>query len=242
MVEIEYNDVKISVPESWDDITLGVYEKFHKQKPVTHRERVTQTALVCGIDPELLLGWPTEVFNEVVRIAGFIFKDTNTEPTPIVDVNGTPYVVPIEDELTLGAYVDADEVQKTSDAVLSNVLAIVCRPAGEKYDHRQNDERAAMFAALPVSKVLGVLGFFLHCKQALDRHTAAYSNLRELGALLPQNIGSLLKRTGGIKLSRIWPTLRYLGLMLSLKNQLRKCLRSYNTKTIRTKPKKRKGN
>lgn len=242
MVEIEYNDVKILVPQSWDDIKLGVYEKFHKQKPKTHRERVTQTAAVCGIDADLLFSWPTEVFNEVVKIAGFIFKDNTQEPTPIIEIDGVKYIVPIEDELTLGAYVDADEVQKTSDAVLSNVLAIVCRPAGESYDHRQNEARAALFADQPVSKVLGVLAFFLHCKQILDRHTAAYSNLRAMSDLLPQNISSLLKRTGGIKLSRIWPTIRYLGLMLLLKNQLRKCLRSYNTAAIKTKPKKRNVN
>ena len=41
MVQIEYNTVKIEVPESWDDITLGFYETFYTEKPETARERAS---------------------------------------------------------------------------------------------------------------------------------------------------------------------------------------------------------
>lgn len=242
MVELVYNSTKINVPESWDDITLGVYERFHKVKPTTHRERVAQIAQVCSLDVDMLLNWPTDIFNHVVKIAGFIFADDITPPSPFIEVDGVKYVVPLEDALTLGAYVDADDVQKNSDAVLSNVLAIVCRPAGETYDYVNNETRAAMFAALPVSRVLGVLAFFLQYRQALNRHTAVYSSLVEIADQLPQSIGSLRALTGGIKLSRIWPTIRYLISIWLLRNQLQKFSRSYNTKSIKTKPKTRKRN
>lgn len=55
-------------------------------------------------------------------------------------------------------------MQKQGKNVLSNILAIVCRPVGEKYDCKNNDERREVFAALPVSKVLGVLAFFCTAK------------------------------------------------------------------------------
>lgn len=240
MVEIEYNSTKINVPESWDDITLGVYEQFHKKKPTTHRERVAQIAEVCSLDPKQLLDWPTEVFNHVVHIAGFIFADDLTPPSPFIEVDGVRYYVPLEDALTLGAYVDADDVQKNSDAVLSNVLAIVCRPAGEAYDCDNNEARAAMFAALPVSKVLGVLAFFLQYRQALNKRIEVFSNLVQVADQLPQNIKSLRGLTGGIKLSRIWPITRYLISIWLLQNQLRKFSRSYSTKSIKTTRKTRK--
>jgi len=240
MVKIEYNNVQIQVPESWDDITLGTYEKFHKAKPATHRERVTQTALVCSINPEILFGWPTEVFNEVVKIADFIFKEDTTAPTPIVEINGVNYVVALEDDLTLGEFLDADDIQKNSDAVLSNVLAIVCRPAGEEYNTKNNDARAAMFADVPVSKVLGVLAFFLQCKQTLEKHTAAFSTLKAMADRLPQNTKNLLRLTGGIKLSRIWQTIHYLILMRLLKNRLQKYLHSYSTSPTKKSPRKHK--
>jgi hypothetical protein len=242
MVKIEYNNTQIVVPESWADVTLGTYEKFYKIKPETHRERVAQTALVCSIDPELLFGWPTEVFNEVIKIADFIFKPDTTEPTPIVEAGGVNYVVSLEDSLTLGEYVDADEVQKQSEAVLSNILAIVCRPAGEAYNPINSEARAAMFAALPVEKVLGVLAFFLQCKQTLEAHIAACSNLDALADLLPQNIKSLRKLTGGIRLFQIWRVIHYLILIRLLRRQLRKYSRSYNTSKTKKSPRKHKGN
>lgn len=240
MVEIEYNSTKINVPESWDDITLGVYERFHKIKPTTHRERVAQIAQVCSLDVEQLFNWPTEVFNHVVRIAGFIFENDLTPPSPFIEVDGVKYFVPLEDALTLGAYVDADDVQKNSDAVLSNLLAIICRPAGEAYDYANNETRAAMFAALPVSRVLGVLAFFLQYRQALDKRIEAFSNLAQVADQLPPNINSLRALTGGIKLFQIWPIIRYLISIWLLQNQLRKFSRSYSTKSIKTSRKRRK--
>lgn len=237
MVELEYENVKISVPESWDDIKLGAYEAFHKAKPETHRQRVAQVALVCQIDPDLLLSWPTEVFNRIVGFVKFIFEDNTTPPSPEIEIDGVKYVVPIEDQLTLGAYVDADEVQKAGEGVLSGVLAIVCRPVGEAYDYQNNEARAAMFADLPVSKVLGVLAFFLQLKVASDTLTATFLKLQTLADLLPQNINSSLKIGVGIKLSRIWPILKYYVSTKLLRYQLRKLSRSYNTAAIRNAPK-----
>jgi len=242
MTKIEYDGTEILVPTSWDDVTVATFEKFHKDKAVTHRDRVARIALVCNVDAEVLFQWPTEVFSVIVSKADFIFKETKTEPSPIIEIDGLKYIVAAEESLSLGEYVDADDVQKNSEAILSNLLAIICRPAGEAYNPKLNDERAALFAAQPVSKVLGVLAFFLHCKQILDKHTAAYSSLRAMYDLLPQNTATLLKRTGGIKLSRIWPTIRYYVSMRLLKNQLRKCLHSYNTATIKQTPKKRNVN
>lgn len=239
MVQIEYNTVKIEVPESWDDITLGFYETFYTEKPEAARERAALVAKICKVDADLLLSWPAEVFNRIVEYIDFLFKDNPASPNPVVEVGGVNYIVPIEDELSLGAWVDADEVQKTGENVLSNILAIVCRPAGEAYDYKNNEARRAMFAALPVSKVLAVLAFFLHCKTVLDRRTAAYTKLAQAYGQLPPNIKPFLSPGGGIRLSQIWPIIKYRALMLLLRYQLQKFLRSCNTVRIKTTPKRR---
>lgn len=234
MVQIEYNTVKIEVPESWDDITLGLYETFYTEKAETARERVALVAKICRVDADLLLSWPAEVFNRIVDYVDFLFKDVPASPSPVVEVGGVNYIVPVEDELSLGAWVDADEVQKSGENVLSNTLAIVCRPAGEAYDYKNNEARRAMFAALPVSKVLGVLSFFLHCKTVSDRRTVAFTNLARMYGHLPRSIKPFLNRGGGIRLSRIWLIIKYWALMLLLRYQLRKYLRSCNTVKIKT--------
>lgn len=242
MVTIEYNKVKVLVPENWDDISLGFYETFYTKKPETARERVELVAHICKMEAEILLAWPVEVFNELVDRIGFLFKDNPAKPDPTVEIEGIKYIVPIEDDLSLGAWVDADDVQKNGDAVLSNVLAIVCRPAGEEYDCSNNEARAAMFASQPVSRILGVLAFFLHYRNALYQRTDAYSAIRELADLLPQSTGLLLGRGGGIRISQIWRIIKYYALIALLRYRLRKFSPSCNIGRIKSKRKKLKGN
>lgn len=242
MVEIEYEKQKIAVPTSWGDVPLSKYETFYKSRPTDHRERVDLIAMVCNVDSAQLRQWPASAFNIIVQQVAFIFADDMAAPDPVIDVDGVKYVVAIEDELSLGAWVDAEAVQKEGVAVLSNVLAIVCRPVGEAYDDKLNEARAAMFAALPASKVLGVLGFFLQCRRVLEAHTKTYTALQALADRLPQNIKPLLKRGGGIKLSQIWPIMKYYALTQLLRYQLGRLLRSYNSAGIKKSPTKRKGN
>ncbi len=236
MVQIEYNTVKIEVPESWDDITLGFYETFYAERPETARERVALVAKICKVDVNLLLSWPAEVFNSIVEYIGFLFKDNPASPNPVVEVGGVNYIIPIEDKLSLGAWVDADTVQKAGENILSNILAIVCRPAGEAYNYENNEERQAMFAALPVSKVLGALAFFLTCKTASDRRTAAYTRLARAYGQLPRNIKLFLIHGAGIKLSRIWPIIKYIFLTTLLRYRLRRLLHSCSTEKIMNTP------
>lgn len=231
---MEYNGTKISVPTSWDDVTLGVYEQVYAIKPATARERVAYVAKVCQVEPEVLLQWPAEVFSRLAAFVDFIFNEANVPPCPFIEVGKIKYVVPMDEKITLGAWVDVDEAQKAGTAVLSNVLAIVCRPTGEAYNYDNNQARAAMFAALPVSHVLGVLGFFLLCKNVSKIHTAAFSKIQEAADLLPRNIGALLSPGGGIKLSRIWRVPKYLALIWLLRYRLRKCLPSYSTNGTKT--------
>lgn len=238
MLTIEYNNTKVFVPENWDDITLGFYESIYTEKPGTTRERVNLVARICKIDADLLLGWPVGIFNKIVDTIDFLFKDNPAPPDPVVEIEGVRYVVPIEEELSLGAWVDADNVQRNGVNVLSNILSIVCRPAGEDYNYRNSETRAAMFAALPVSKVLGVLAFFLHYKTVLERRTRAYTKLADLAGRLPRSIHILQNLGGGIKLSRIWQILRYCALIVLLRYRFRKLLRSCNT--VKTKPARKK--
>lgn len=242
MITIEYNGVTISVPENWDDITLGFYETFSTETPKTSRERVAWVAHVCRVDVELLLGLPCEVFNTIVDGLDFLFKDNPANPISTVEIDGISYVVPIEDKLILGEWIDAEEVQQKGDHVMSNILAIVCRPAGEEYNYENNESRAAMFAALPVSKVLGVLAFFLYYSNALKRRTRLYTKIIELADRLPRNISHLPGRGVGIRLSLIWPTIKYYILMLLLRYHLRRLSTSFCTKGIRKRRRKRKEN
>lgn len=234
MVKVEYNNTVVNVPESWDDITLGAYEGFYLDRPQTARDRVELVAKVCNTDAAILLGWPAEVFNIIVDKLSFIFSDgLAVEPSAFVEIEGEKYLVPVEDELTLGAFVDADEAQKSGEAVLSNVLAIVCRPIGEDYDYKNNEKRAAMFAAQPVSKIRPVLAFFLLCSETLNKRTKAFTDLIAAADLLRPNIKILLRPGAGISLYRTSQIITYYFLAKLLNYRLRKFLRLFNSKKIK---------
>lgn len=238
MVTMEYNKVKISVPSNWDDISLGLFESLDISKPTTSRNQVDTVAKLCNIEAELLLSWPAEVYSEIVECIYFIFGDNPAKPSPEIEIEGIKYIVSISDDLTLGEWVDIDEVQKAETNVLSNVLAIVCRPIGESYNHKNNEARAAMFAALPVSKIQGVLAFFLRCKMVYEQRTAAYTKLAQTIDLLPKSIKPFLKRGAGIKLSTTWLMVKYFAMIALLHYQLQKFLRTCNIKKIKITPKK----
>lgn len=229
MEHLEYDNIKVNVPESWDDVTLGDYETFYRDKPTTTRELVDYVAKIVKTPAETLMQWPAGIYNRIVETIQFMFKEIQVPASPNVEIGGVWYRVPMEDELTLGAWVDAEEAQKAGENVLSEVLSIVCRPIGEAYDTKTAEERRVKFAALPVSTFLGVLAFFLQCKDAYEKHTAAYIQLCQLVDLLPRSIKNLVPHMAGTKLSRIWQMVRYWIMIKSLRYQLAKLSRTYNT-------------
>ncbi len=242
MIKIQVNEDTINVPQTWGDVTLGDYERYYSDKPVTARERVVYVAKICNADPDLLMSWPADVYTMIVNTIDFLFKNNPVAPTPEVMIGGVKYTVSVEDDITLGAWVDAEEAQKAGDKVLSSVLSIMCRPTGEAYDYKLAEQRQTLFAAQPVANVLGVMAFFLQCSDALEKRIAAYSTLGQLADKLPQLIPVFRPHGGGIKLSRIWPAIKYLCLIKLLHWRLRKHLRLFSITATGRPQKKRKGN
>ena len=242
MTIIEYEAYRLEIPDKWEENKLAKYDQFHGKRPESFRERVALLLDICGIDPESLMSAPTEIFNRIVQITAFIFAESNVKGVPFIVVEDIKYIVSTEESLTLGEWIDIEEVQKAGDNVLSNVLAIVCRPAGEEYDYRNNDKRQKMFANLPVSSVLGVLGFFLQQKQLYEKVTIEFLTLLEIAELLPPNTELLRSLGGGIGLLKTWRAVKFWILKELLNYQLRRYSRilfTYKTKRGR---KRHKGN
>lgn len=242
MTTIEYDNTRIEVPDNWRDIMLGKYERISGIQPQTARERASLVAEICDMPVETLLDWPAEIFNRIVDITAFLYTDMDAAPSPSMEIDGVKYVVPIGDKLTLGAWVDADEIQKNGQNVLSGVLAIVCRPVGEAYDCNNNEARQKLFAAQPVSRVLPVLAFFLQRKNAYERRIKVFSRLEQGIGLLARSTKDLRQRGDGIRLSRIWLTVRFWILTVLLRYRLRMLLRTSSIAKIRPMRKKRNAN
>lgn len=242
MVKLEYLGDSIDVPESWADIKLKNYEAFYKSKPESVRDKITLISNICEMPLDVLLNWPAEVFNIIIDKTLFIFKPYEVEPSSEIIINGVKYSIPIEEKLSLGAYIDAEESIKNGERPFSEVLAITCRPAGEKYDPDKTEKRASMFSALSVEEVQPLLSFFLRCSQELGTFTRAYTNLAKAINQLPPPTLSFLRRGGGIKLLRTFREIKYGVLMMLLVYRLRRFSRLYNIKETKRTRKMSKGN
>ena len=240
MKRIEVNTDIINVPESWDDITLGFYETWFDKAPQNRKEQIELVAEICKIDSATLLSYPVEVFNIVSDTLAFVFTESTTTPSPFIEIEGVKYIIPITETLTTGAWVDAEQAQKEDEHVLSSILAITCQRAGETYDTLRTEERQKMFAKLTMSKVLPLLGFFLHYKKVLESRSAMFLQVREVANQYVNSTVSFPSDGDGTKFWQIWPRVRFYIWTKYLKNRLRKSLRSLDTKQIADKPKGRK--
>lgn len=239
-MKIEFDGVKINVPNSWNDITLEEYEKLYLLKPETKLEYIQYVADVCRIDAKLLINSPTQLFEIVSNAIQFIF-DNDFEPVNKVVVDETEYFISFSDKLTLGEWVDIDSIIKSdSDTKLSEMLAVLCRPIEEKYNPDFLDERKKIFQSLSCDKVLPLISFFLLKKRKSDVISNHCLAVIAQGNQFLKDTKSFAQNGDGIKQLLTWQMIRYYYLMRSLKKQLSKFSDFYCTN--QTKLKRRRSN
>lgn len=229
----ELKEVNITVPRGWHEIPLHKWERLYVLKPQTHAEMVRYFAIMCDVEEELLRELEAEVFFTITSLGEWILQDIRVEPSTKATIGGVDYCIRPEDKITTGEWVDVDEVQKAGESVLSNVLAILCRPAGEAYDPDKSVARQKMFAETKVSSLLPILAFTAECGAQSGRLTKSYNALLELQDQLPKS-GALLRAIGaGIRSFRIYATVTFCVSMLSLSCRLRRLLRILSTGSIK---------
>lgn len=222
MIQIEFNDTKISVPDCWQDITLGDYEKWFMQKPDDKLGYIRLVADICKIDTDLLLDSPTPLFEVISQTISFVF-DTDVAPSHKVKIDRTEYFISLSDKLTLAEWVDVEAVlDSRSQTKISELLAIVCRPLAEKYNADTIELRKEQFRNLSCDKALPLLSFFLHKKKESETIFNHYSTVREQAALFLKDTKNFVENGAGIKQLPIWQRIRYTCLMKSLEKQLSK--------------------
>lgn len=223
MIKIEFDNRKLEIPSGWKDIALGDYEGWHLQKPATKAEYVNYVANICKIDADLLLNSPTQLFTVVTESIGFIF-DAEFEPKDHVEVEGCNYFISLSDKLTLGEWVDVEAVlESDSEHKLSELLAILCRPAGEKYNPDMTEKRRDMFRNLSCDKVLPLVCFFLLKKKKSDEILNHYSTVVAQATQFLKDTKIFAANGDGIRRLPIWQRIRYTYLTKSLERQLSKC-------------------
>ena len=223
MMKIGFDNLEI--PTSWREIKLSDYEKWYMMNPQTKKELVHYTAKVCNLDVSILLDSPPALFQDIFNTIQFVF-DSEIEALQKLEISKVDYFIPKFNKLTFGEYVDVDSVLNSeSDSKLSEIMAIVCRPIGEKYNpdnEELNLERIEIFKNLTCDKALPLLSFFFLNSKESDRITSRYLMVTEQIDLLLHHIRGSALSGDGTKRLRIWQGIKYYFLMRSLKKQLSK--------------------
>lgn len=239
MVTLSFDDQEISIPQSWQDIKLSDYEQWFAAEPRNRIEQVQLVADICGLDAEILLDNPTQLFDTVTDVIGFAFEEYEGEESPSIDIEGKAYILSSTEDLTLSEWVDMESIFQTkSSSRLSDILAILCRPVGETYNNKKAEERKTLFQNLTMDKAFPLLAFFLRQKERYQTASSLYSEIKEQGVQYLHLIQSFAENGDGIKSLPIWQRIKFYFLTRFLKKQLSKFLDSSFTGSTKVKPKK----
>lgn len=237
-MKIEFDDVKLNVPGSWEDIKLSDYEKWHMMSPESSMEMIVYVSEICKIDPRILLQSPAPLFNIIVEAIQFVFNQ-DFEPVNKCNIDGTDYFISFSDKLTLGEYIDVESVlDSDSENKLSELLAILCRPAGEPYNPDLTEERKNMFKNISCDKILPLIAFFLNKKKKSDGILNHCLTVTAQAHQFLKDIETSVINGDGIKQFPIWQRIRYRILTGSLKKELSKFSDSYYIRSINQEPMK----
>lgn len=231
MIAITLEDGKIiNVPQSWSEIRLGDYEKWFTHEPQNRSDEVKLIADICGIDVNTLLEKPTQLFDIIADSLHFIFSTEACEPNNTIEIEGQSYLISFSDELTLAEWIDIELVfENENPNRLSEILSILCRPAGETYDSKQSEKRKTIFENLTMDKALPLLAFFLFQNERLKTISSLYSQVRKEVKLYQHSIRDFAESGAGIKSLPIWQRIKYYCLTKYLQNRLSKFSDSYFT-------------
>lgn len=223
MMKIEIDGVKLDIPESWKDVRISDYERWYMMNTNTKMELVHYTAKVCNIEVSILLESPPAFFERIFETIQFIF-DTQIEVRGKLEIENQVFFISEFNKLTFGEYVDVDSILNSeSKSKLSEILAVVCRPVGERYNPENdelNAERINLFKGLTCDKVLPILSFFFLNRSESNRISNHYSRIEEGVNQLLRHIVSSVLNGAGTKRLPIWQGIKYYFLMKSLRKKL----------------------
>ena len=240
MKRIKIEDTLYNVPESWDDVTLGQYEKWFDYVADTKMKEVELVSLISTIPFDLLSTLPLSFYTDVLNMVSFTFAGNDFKPSNKIVIDDAVYSVSVKDELTLAQYVDVEATfeEEGNDSRLSEILAIVCLKKGEKYDSKILKERKKSFQDLKMNEVFPLLAFFLQLKKNLLMITTFYSKVVEQANQFASLIRTSAENGDGIRLLPKLQMMKYRSLMKSLQQQLSQCSTSYVTDLTKHRQKK----
>lgn len=169
----ELEDVKTTLPESWEEITVELYQKLFS-KSFTDLPVIQQTlhivSSLTNLSEDIILSLPIERFKTIVDKIKYIYEEIPNENVEFITIEDENYYLYTDySQLTTGEIISLDTILETNknniNKCLSDILCIFLRkkkPNGklERFSTLLF-ERKEMFSKLQITQVYHLIIFFL---------------------------------------------------------------------------------
>jgi hypothetical protein len=216
-------EIKINIPESWQEITLPQYLKFYNTiKPYVGTNEYEVKMLersayyFCNIDADVLHKLPLEPFTQITEETFNLINSSSTqELVKSFEIGNTKFgFIPSLDEITYGEYVDLVTYTADTWENISEIMAILYRPITKQdsegnysiqnYNGTNQDAVDLFKDKLTMDIVFGALSFFLRLQMDLATGILTFSkNQMEMMIAKPNSQASQILAKNGVSTQQL---------------------------------------
>ena len=185
--------VKLIIPDNWNDINIETYQKYvdiQEGKGSEKNKIIRSLALLCGTTTAIV---KKMLYSDLVEIMNIIKDLVEQEPNEedfkkIFIFKDQEYgFVPNLSAISTGEYIDLEAYTKEPIKNLHNIMSILYRPVTHKVNERYTIEnynpdefKEELFKDCPMDIALSSLGFFLTLGEVLAKSSHSYLKAQEM--------------------------------------------------------------
>lgn len=174
--------MNILVPTSWDDVTVNQYQALSSLNKDDYKSTLQYTVdvihILCELDDSLSL--PLETVKQITDEISFATTEPSVEKFDEFEFKGDKYNwIGNFNQLTVGEALSIEQQIDLEDLSFSQsfdvVLAVLLRKNGNGFNSSEFKKNRVAFGELPVTKVIGMILFFLNGGKIYTKGMPTYS-------------------------------------------------------------------
>lgn len=187
-----------TIPTSWDEVKLSVFQKLEKEKANENMQIIDILHILADKTKDEVMELPSEFIDIMLSKLQFLTTPMpQQEPSYKIEIDGETYQINFMEKLRVGEFIAVEMATKNDEHNYANMLAILCRKEGEIYDSTFENEvlpsRIELFENQPVTKIMPLINFFLVRYILLQAPSQLSIKIKEGINLERENIQNLYK-------------------------------------------------
>lgn len=154
--------IKITVPESWADVSLKKFieiNNIQEENPLLRSIEII--SILSDVDPEVIKASDKESLDEILKLLAWTGTEPTKEYSTSINLKGEEFHLTKLSALTNGEWIDLDGYCENHIQNIHKIMSILYRKSGEKYDTKVCASRHELFLEeAKVSDVFGTMLFF----------------------------------------------------------------------------------